>query len=108
MEGNQFHRFDLFEANVDNLETNHFLILDGEVGLQRAKEIIAAPLFFEKVSRFQLYIDCVVDGQTYLAAIDGVMPVPRSCLVIDVPTAHLEDEKTQKIIEQTFALMLNM
>lgn len=108
MNQNQFHRFDILEAHIENMETDHFLILDGEIGLQRAKEIIVAPLFLEKVPRFQLYIDCVVEGQTYLAAIDGVMPIPRSSLVQDTPLAHLNDEKTQQIIAQTFTLMLNM
>ncbi|MGN0482604.1 MAG: hypothetical protein ACI4HI_03535 [Lachnospiraceae bacterium] len=106
MEQNTFQQFDVCEAAVDGEATTLFLILDGGAGLKKAQSIICAPLFAEKNDRYHLYVDCPLKEKIYLAALDGVQPVDKSCLKQQAALDRLTDEKAQKIMGQTLQLLM--
>ena len=106
MEQNTFQQFDVCKAEVENMATTRFLILEGGAGLRKAPNMICAPLFTEKDDRYHLYVDCPLDDGTYLAALDGVQPIDRACLISQEPIGALKDEKAHKIMGQTLQLLM--
>lgn len=104
----QIKRYDILKAQIPGMECEDFLVIDGEKSLKKQLPIISIPLLKEKSSRFHLYVDCPVEGEIYLAAMDGIQQIPRESLMNGAAIRSLTDEKAKVTIEDTFKVMLNM
>lgn len=105
---NKLKRFDIFEAELDGETAGYYLVIDGEKSLRKGLPIISIPVVKEKLPGKALYIDCTINSETYMAVIDGVVPVPRENMTSQEPVGHLAEGKERDNIEATFKLLLNM